>query len=273
MTAKPHAKLDQAMPTMHNAASRRIRPRVALATMLLAVALVGGCRTKKTVRLYAGTGLSRAVKELVAEFHRQTGVRVVPDYGGSGIIISRARDDPEADLFMPGDVWYVDRLNELTGVIESKTAVSWFVPVIIVRKGLSGKVRALKDLLREDLTVALGNPKACQIGRITKRIFEKNGLDRSRIKAKESLTVNELGLWVKMGDVDAAIVWDAIAANVADSVDVVEIPRDGNVFSHVVIGLMRTSKNKESARAFIRFLNSDTGRAILKSKGYRVEPP
>ena len=273
MTTGPQKKSGQTMPAMSNSMAKKTRRPVVLAAMLLSVALLGGCREKASVRLYAGAGLRHAVEELVAEFRRQTGIHVVPDYGGSGIIISRARDDPEADLFMPGDVWYVDRLNELTGLIESKTAVSWFVPVIIVRKGMAGKVRALKDLLRGDVSLALGNPRACQIGRITEKIFRKNGLDRSKVKAKESLTVNELGLWVKMGDVDAAIVWDAIAANVADSVDVVEIPRESNIISHVVIGLMRTSKNKASAQAFVDFLTSRAGRAILKSKGYRIEPP
>ena len=123
------------------------------------------------------------------------------------------------------------------------------------------------------MKVALGNPKACQVGRISGRILANSGLDAAKLKAKESLTVNELGVWVKAGDVDAAIVWDAIAANIADSVKVIEIPRQKNVISRVVVGLLRTSRHKREARRFIEFVAGPKGRAILNGKGYRTEAP
>lgn len=240
---------------------------------------VAGARTEHQdntsgtpLRLYAGAGLRRAVDELAAQFEKATGIRVEPDYGGSGMIISRARLDPRADLFMPGDVWYVDQLDKQAGLIESKTMVAYFVPVIIVRKGET-RIRGLEDFFRKDVKVALGNPKACQVGRISEQIFAKNGLDASKLQAKESLTVNELGVWVKVGDVDAAIVWDAIAANIADSVDIIEIPRQRNIISHVAVGLMTTSTNKPAARRFIEFMTSPAGRAILEGKGYRTTAP
>jgi len=226
-----------------------------------------------TLRMYTGAGLRPAVDELAEAFKAATGITVEPDYAGSGVAISRARQDPRADLFMPGDVWYVDRLQELSGLIESKTAVSWFVPVIIVRKGNPKGIEGLADLFRDDVSVALGRADACQVGRVSGKILEKNGLDRAGLDARESLTVNELGVWVKMGSLDAAVVWDAIAANIADSVDVISIPREKNVISQVVVGLMTTSKHKEAARQFVDFLTSDAGRAILKSKGYRTEAP
>ena len=258
-------------------ATTRCATRI-IALLILAVLATGlsGCGGKqeetKTLRLYAGAGLRRAVDELAAEFEKTTGIVVVPDYGGSGMIISRARLDPEADLFMPGDVWYVDQLHKQAGLIESKTPVAYFVPVIIVRKG-EKRIKTLEDLFRDDVTVALGNPKSCQVGRISDKILAKSGLSRAKLNAKESLTVNELGVWVKTGDRDAAIVWDAIAANIADSVDVIEIPKDKNVISRVVVGLMKTSKDKESAQRFIDFMTGEKGRSILHGKGYRTESP
>jgi molybdate transport system substrate-binding protein len=224
-----------------------------------------------TLRLYAGAGLRRGIDALVSEFKKQSGITVDVDYGGSGMIISRAREDRSADLFMPGDVWYVDKLQEKSGCIESKTAVAYFVPVIITAKGNPEKIFKLKDFLRKDIKIAVGNSKACQIGRLTMKIFKKNGLDASNLKAKEGLTVNELGVWVKMHDADAAIVWDAIAANIAEDIEIVEIPPGSNVISKVVIGLMKGSHNKRAAQKFIDFIISGKGKDILKSKGYRTE--
>jgi molybdate transport system substrate-binding protein len=250
--------------------------RIALAALLVAAAL-SGCRnqqqSRKTLHLYAGAGLRRAVDALAAEFERTTGIAVSCDYSGSGILLSRAQADPDADLFLPGDVWYVDELDRKAGLIESKASVAYFVPVIIVARGNPKGIASLEDLLRPDVRVALGNPEACQIGRITGQIFQAGSLDAPIASAKLSLTVNELGVWVKMGAADAAVVWDAIAANIADSVETIEIPRERNVISKVVVGLMTTSRNKAAARQFVDFVTGESGQAILKEKGYRTEDP
>ena len=250
---------------------------IVLAGVAAALAGLAGCGQKKapprSIRLYAGAGLRRAVEQLSAEFEKQTGIRVEPDYAGSGMLVTRAQADPDADLFMPGDVWYVDRLQDKAGLIAEKTPVAYFVPVIIVAKGNPKAIRSLADFFRPDVAVALGKADACQVGRISGAILAKNGLDRGHLTPKESLTVNELGVWVKMKDVDGAIVWDAIAANIADAVEVVEIPPDKNVISRVVVGRMTTSKDRDAAKRFVTFMTGPTGREILRRNGYRIDAP
>ena len=251
--------------------------RLALAAGLLWAShshAADGAAGRTILRLYAGAGMRPAIDELTTAFEKETGVRVEADYAGSGMLITRAREDRDADLFMPGDVWYVDQLHEKSGLIEAKTAISYFIPVIIVPKGNPRKIAAINDLLREDLTVALGKAEACQVGRVSDQVLKKNGVERGNIKnLKESLTVNELAVWVEMKDVDAAIVWDAIAAVAAKGVDAIRIPDEKNVISEVVVGLMKTSKSKDAARQFVDFMRSEKGRAILSGKGYSVVLP
>ncbi len=253
------------------------RPSRKLLAGALLLAWVVGCGQKEDrrapLRLYAGAGLRPAVEELVKAFAARTGQRIEPDYGGSGLLVTRAREDSGADLFMPGDVWYVDRLHELTGRVESKTAVAWLVPVIIVARGNPKGISSPADFFREGVRVGLGKPQACQIGRISVQILRNHGLDPQRLVAKESLTVNELGVWVKLGDVDAAIVWDAIAANLADAVEVVEIRAESNVLSQVPIALMKTCRDKVGAQRFIDFVAGPEGQAILGRAGYRTQAP
>jgi len=233
----------------------------------------GGGPEPVRVRVYAGAGLRPAMDELAQQFEQESGIVCEIDYGGSGMIISRAKEDTDADLFIPGDLWYVERLHELTGIIEEKRVVAYFVPVIIVQKGNPKKIKGIDDFVRSELQVALGNPEACQVGRISMKILANAGIDPDFIPAKSSLTVNELGLWVKMKDVDAAIVWDAIAANIADAVDTIEIPPEVNEISTVVAGLMKSSQHPEEARKFVSFMRSPAGKTILSVKGYQTEPP
>jgi molybdate transport system substrate-binding protein len=246
------------------------------AALLLLTAWLYGCVQQQEViriRLYAGAGLREAVEALAAAFEDETGIAVDADYAGSGVLISRAKGDPQADLFMPGDVWYVDRLAEVTDNVAERAQVSYLVPTIIVAKGNPKNVSSLKDFARTDLKVGLGNPQACQIGRLCVEIFANAGLDSTTLDAKESFTVNELGLWVQMKDVDAAIVWDAVAEGIRESVDTVEIPDAVNEISTVVCARLKSAPHPKEAQRFLQFLASPAGQRILKEKGYRTERP
>lgn len=248
---------------------------VGILLLLVATCLHGCVRQQEAIRLrlYVGAGLRDAAEALSAAFEKETGIPVDADYAGSGVLITRAKGDPQADLFMPGDVWYVDRLEELTDNIAERMRVSYLVPTIIVAKGNPKGVSSLKDFARTDLKVALGNPHACQIGRLCVEIFENAGLDSSAFHAKESFTVNELGLWVQMKDVDAAVVWDAVAAAIRDSVDTLEIPEAVNEVSTVVCARLKSAPHPQEAQRFLGFLASPAGQRILKEKGYRTEKP
>jgi len=238
--------------------------------------LAGGCEKKDdTIELSCGAGLRNAVDEAVRTFTVETGIRVNVDYAGSGMQISKLKLRRDTDLFMPGDVWYVDQLAK-EGLVESTTMVTYFVPVIIVRKTNPKGITGLEDFFRADLTAALGRPDACQVGRISRQIFAKNALDIDRLdpgRTMHSVTVNELGVWVTTGRADAAIVWDAIAANHADTTDIVHIPRRQNVISRVAVAVMKYSKNKQLASKFVQFLVSEKGKRIFKKHHYRIEPP
>lgn len=228
---------------------------------------------EQSIKLYAGAGLRKGTDKLIDAFEADSGIQVNVEYGGSGIMLTRVQMNKDGDLFMPGDISWVQILQEKTDQVESMTPVSWFVPVIIVSKGNPKKIQTVQDFYREDVAVGLGRADACEVGRAATKILANYELDRSTLEHKESLTVNEIGVWVKMRDVDAGIVWDAIAANMTDSLDKVTIPADKNVISTIVAGLLKESKNKPAAQQFIDFMKSEKGQRILNENGYQTEEP
>ncbi len=229
----------------------------------------------KSLYLYCGAGLRPAMKDVIAAFTARTGAAVEADYGGSGVIISRMRASGRGDLFMPGDVWYVE-LAEKGGLVASKAMVCYFVPVILVQEGNPKAIEGVADLARPGLKLGLGNPKACQIGRISRQIFAKNGIDLAAVQANlafSSTTVNELGIQVRTGHLDAVIVWDAIAAFYADAGEVVEVPPQQNVISRVAIAVLESAADPALAERFVTFTTSDEGQALFRRHHYRTEPP
>lgn len=238
---------------------------------ILASLFLAGCGPKpepERVRLYAGAGLRDAVEALCSEFSKQTGLTVEADYAGSGVLLSRIQTDAQADLFMPGDVWYVERLNKLSGSVGETVAVARLIPVIMVPKGNPKKIFTVQDLARRDVMAALGSSKATQIGRLCEQILTRARLDWNSVADKEALTVNELAVWVQMGAADAAIVWDSTAANATNSVDIIALQTMPGETSAVVCGLMKASPRKEAAHAFMQFMAGPDGQRIWKEKGF-----
>ncbi|MCE5279340.1 MAG: substrate-binding domain-containing protein [Planctomycetaceae bacterium] len=227
-----------------------------------------------SLRLYAGAGLRPVADKLAAAFQAESGIKVECDYGGSGEVLARAREDGRADLFMPGDGWYIERMEELAPerVVQRQT-VAYLVPVIIVRRE-NEKTRSLKglaDLAAGDLRVGLGKNPSTQIGRTSAIMLTQADVHIPPQRLQEALTVNELGVWVKMKSVDAAIVWDAIAAALGDEVATIRLPPEQSPVSPVVAARLSTSKSPEIAKRFLAFLAGQKAQDIFKETGYSTK--
>jgi molybdate transport system substrate-binding protein len=230
---------------------------------------------KKELMLYCGAGIRPPVAELADIFSREHNVKVVTDYAGSEVLLSKISLTQKGDLYMPGDQHYVDQAAE-KGMILSRRRACFFVPTILVRKDNPKNIQTLRDLTKPGIKLGLGDDRACAIGRKTKKIFAKNNIPFSEVEKNlkfKSLTVNELGLQIEAGSLDAVIVWDAIARYYPEHGREVPIPVEQNVVSTVDIGVLKFTNNRELAEKFVEFVCSEPGRTVFQKHNYRVDPP
>ena len=246
---------------------------------VLLIVLCVGCNLpasdEVTLLWYCGAGIRPPAAELAETFGRLHGVAIECDYAGSEVLLSRAKLTGSGDLYMPGDVYYVEQADQDGLVARSQTAC-YFIPVILVQKGNPKDIQSLSDLVRPGVTVGLGDAKACAIGRQCAKLFAKNDISEEQISENvvfRSLTVNELGDKVKLGSLDAVIVWDGVAAYFADNTDVVAIPREKNVISTVAVATLKSSEHPELANQFLDFVASDEGKAIFEKHHYSLTLP
>ncbi len=228
-----------------------------------------------TLMLFCGAGIQLPVAELCETFSEAYDCRIEADYAGSEVLLSRIKLKRQGDLYMPGDASYVEMAAK-EGLIASSTPVCYFVPTLLVQKGNPKKITSLKDLTREGVRVGLGDINACAIGRQCRKIFKKNRIPWPEIAPNvkfQSLTVNELGVQIQAGSLDAVIVWDAVAKQYLRHGEIVEIPTRQNVISTVTIGILTFSDRKDLAEQFVAFAASEAGRAIFTKHDYRVDLP
>ncbi|MBN2327233.1 MAG: substrate-binding domain-containing protein, partial [Candidatus Omnitrophica bacterium] len=163
--------------------------------------------------LYCAAGMKNPVAAVVKQYADEYGVAVQVNYGGSGTLLSNLRVAQTGDLYLAADETYIEKARELNLVDES-IPLAWIEPVIAVPRGNPKKIGSLADLLREDVQVALANPDAAAVGLATRLVLENMGMWEAisgRVKVFKP-TVNDIANDLKIGSVDAGVVWDAVAA-------------------------------------------------------------
>jgi molybdate transport system substrate-binding protein len=227
-----------------------------------------------SLRLYCGAGLRPPVDEIAMAFQQKHGIKIECDYAGSEVLLSKLKHSKEGDLYMPGDAHYVDQAAA-EGMVVVRTAVASQEPVILVKKGNPKGLKSLHDFARPGLNLALGDGKACAIGKSTLALLKKNGLDLQAVeknKVYNGMTVSELALQVKLGQADASVVWDATAKLFADQTDTIQIPAAQNIISIVPVATLSFSQHADSALKFLEFVRSEESRRIFERHGYSAAP-
>lgn len=225
--------------------------------------------------LYCGAGIRPPVAELAELLQSEYGIAVQADYGGSEKLLSRIKLVKQGDLYMPGDMHYIDKAQE-AGLLAAQRTACYFVPVILVQKGNPHNIGTLRDLLRPGLKIGLGDPKACAVGHVSAEIFAKNGIAEDDLEANvkyRSATVNDLGNHIKLKSLDAVIVWDAVAAYYAGAAEVVPIPPEQNVIATVSMAVLKSSQQPELAGKVAAFFASRRGTEVFRKHHYTVTPP
>jgi len=112
--------------------------RVILAAAIISAVLFIGCdskdsesgqSTEKELMLYCAAGIRPPADALVDAFFAEYGVKVVPDYAGSEVLLSKIKLVRRGDLYMPGDKHYVEQAVR-EDMILSQRSVCYWVPTI-----------------------------------------------------------------------------------------------------------------------------------------------
>ena len=228
-----------------------------------------------SIFVYCAAGVKEPVEEIAKRFTAETGTKVEITYANSGQLLGQIETTRLGDVYIPGDVGFADKAAEKKLIAGQPRAFCWFVPVIYVRKGNPKGIREVADLARPGVKLVLAD-KSAAVGQIQAQLFRKNAVDEEAIRrnlAASPPTVTDVALAVKLGSADAGIVWDAHGQFAPDEAEAVAIPAGKNVISQVTACALAGAKNRPGADAFLEYLVSEKGRAVLRAKRFTVDAP
>jgi len=226
----------------------------------------------EALTLYCAAGIKPAVMPVAKEYERVFGKEVKLMYGGSGTLLSNIDVSKTGDLYIAGDYSYVEKA-QAKGHVQESLPLAHMTPIIAVQKGNPKGIKSVTDLLRADIKVAVGNPEQAAIGKVTKKALSKSGKWEAFKKNVEvngvfKPTVPELAVDVKIGAVDAAIIWDATAKQHKE-VEIINDPALDAMQKDITIGVLTYSKQPTEALKFMRYLGArDKGLVSFYKNGY-----
>lgn len=232
------------------------------------------CWAGPDLTIYAGAGLMKPMETLRADFEKKNNIAIKVHYGGSGELFGMLGTGRCCDVFVPGAEKYTNDAKK-NGWIKPDTdeKIVKHIPVIIVPKGNPGNIHTLSDLGREGVKISLGDPKACAIGKISKKLLQKNNL-YDQVKKQVVVsgpTVNQLLIYVAMNRVQAAIIWEDVVAWAEGNgkVEVIRIPEKDNIIKIVPCSVTNCSKNPALAQMFTQYIASEKAMDIWEQWGFK----
>lgn len=225
--------------------------------------------------VYVGAASKPATEEVARLYERKTGVKVELVFGGSGYVLSQMKLSKEGDIYFPGSSDYMEKAKREGDVIaESERILVFLVPAINVPKGNPKGIRALRDLARPGVRVAIANPEGVCVGVYAVEIVEKEfsakekaAFRRNLVNYTESCEKTATAVSLKM--VDAVIGWSVFEHWDPERIETVrlekeQIPRIG----YLAAAISRYTKDRAAAQAFIDFLAGPEGRAVFEKHRY-----
>ncbi len=242
-----------------------------IGSILAANLAIQVCAAEDSLLVYCGAGLREPMEAISDIFEEREGVEIQYTFGGSAQLLSQIELYRTGDLYMPGARSYIESAIE-KGFVDETADVVYHVPCIITPKGNPAGVESIEDLAEPGVRVVLGEPTGPAIGKNSKNMLEKLGIweEVEMNVIAFSGTVNELLIYISMGQADAAIVWEDLYN--PDTMDKVEIPQEMNGIKVVPIGTLTFSEKKEIALEFMNFVASDEGKAVFADYGFATCP-
>jgi molybdate transport system substrate-binding protein len=240
--------------------------------------------------VHVGGTMRPAMEEICGLFEKETGIKLEINFNDSGAIISTLQTTGKGDVCVVHDPF--GGLMEKKGLVDKSYTLASLTPVIAVRKGNPKKIAGVKDLAREDVKLGLTDAMYSTAGHIVEVIFRNAGI-ADAIAKKEIVRGREGGAManaVKIGSLDATIVWNAVVFARKDALEAV--PVDAKLLpvadvdaittatygaidmssTKVVLMTLKGSKQLDAARKLAEFAASERGRAIFDKRGFSAAP-
>ncbi len=221
-----------------------------------------------TVTVFAAASLTEAFTRIGKDFEAANpGATVTFNFAGSSALATQINEGAPADVFASASPATMKAVTD-AGNTDGTPAV--FVRnqlVIAVAKGNPKGITGLAGLTGEGVKVALCAEQV-PCGAAARKALDAAKVTLTPVTLEQD--VKAALSKVKLGEVDAALVYRTDAKASASDVDGVEFPESAGAINDYPIVVLGNAPNRAGARAFLAYVRSGEGKAVLTAAGFQT---
>ena len=236
-------------------------------------------RIQGQLTIFTAASLTDAFKEIAANIERANpGTTLQFNFAGSPTLRMQLAQGARADVFAAADEPNMRGAQQHGSIMSEPRMFARNRLVVIVPAHNTAGITTLEDLAKPRMKLVLAN-KDVPVGNYTRQSLAKMSQNLSfvgdfaaRVLANlvsEETNVKQVVAKVQLGEADAGIVYSSdVTPTVRPAVKVIEIPDQANVIARYPIAVVSGAQNEVGARAFIEYVLSAAGQAILIRHGF-----
>ena len=207
------------------------------------------------------------LEEAATEFEKVSSYKTNFTFGSSGLLAHEIEGGVPYDLYISAGANFIQELYHRKLLVPgTANVICRGRLVIIVRKDSPGKIDGLRGLTNFSL-IAIANPQHAPYGKAAQEALQNAGLWiglQNRVLYTERV-VDVLEL-VETGRVPVGI--SSCSVRAPTQVEYIHVDDKLYTPPETHVAMVKGTMHKEAAKAFIDFLVSDKGKAILKEYGF-----
>lgn len=231
-----------------------------------------------TLTVFAAASLSDAFTQMGKQFDAANpGVTTEFNFAGSNQLATQINEGAPADVFASANIAQMDAVVE-SGMAAADAPVLFVTNrlVVVIPADNPGNIQALQDLAEPGKLIVLAAEEV-PVGRYSLEFLDKASADlafgdsfRDDVLANVASyeeNVRSVLNKVALGEADAGIVYTSDLFGVA-GVESLEIPDALNVLAEYPIAALGGSENPDVAAAFVEYVLSTPGQAVMMYFGF-----
>lgn len=228
---------------------------------------------KVELMISAAASLTDALNELKPQFETENpGTTLTFNFGGSGKLATQITQGAPSDVFLSASKKDMDGLEEKQLIVkDTRQDFTGNALVLVAGSDSSIAVTSFEELANASIKhIAAGEPETVPAGRYAKETFESLKLwDKLSGQMVFGSDVRQVLTFVESGNAEVGIVYSSDAVT-SKNVKVLATAKPEWHKPIVYPGaVVSASKNQDAAKAFLTYLTSDKGKAILQKYGFQ----
>lgn len=249
--------------TWHRAAAP-----IGLALTLAASAGCSGDGDRTRLTVLAASSLTDAFTDLEATYESShPDIDVALSFDSSSTLAAQVVAGAPADVIATADETTMAVVADQDLLAGPPVEFARNTLVLVTPSDNPAGFAGVRDLERSDVQLAVCVPEA-PCGQATARLLELDGIEASPVTFEDN--VRSVLTKVRIGQVDAGIVYVSDAQAAGDAVTTISIPNSSQVVNVDPIGVIAGSDNPDAAQDWVDLVLSDAGQQTLASYGFQT---